>query len=165
MSLSVRVASVEDAAAIAAIYAPYVRTSAVTFELEPPDIGEIVRRMRSVQEAGLPFLVACAADGTVVGYAYAGLFRPREAYRFTVEDTVYLREDYAGRGVGRQLLSVVIDACREAGRKEMVTVIGGENPASVAMHRRLGFVNVGVLRRVGFKFAEWHDVTLMQLGL
>jgi len=165
MNLSVRDASLKDVPEITAIYAPYVRSSAVTFELEPPDVAEMEQRMRSVLEAGLPYIVAEGEDGAVAGYAYAAPFRPREAYRFTVEDTVYLRGEFVGRGLGRQMLSVLIERCRTADRKQMVAVIGGENPASVAMHRRLGFVQAGVLHRVGFKFAEWHNVTLMQLGL
>jgi L-amino acid N-acyltransferase YncA len=164
-NLLVRDARLGDAPAIAAIYAPYVRSSAVTFELEPPDVTEVERRMRSVLDGGLPYIVAETKEGEAAGYAYAGPFRPRKAYRFTVEDMVYLREEFVGRGVGRQMLSVLIDRCRAADLRQMVAVIGGEDPASVEMHRRLGFVEVGILHRVGFKFGEWHDVTLMQLGL
>jgi phosphinothricin acetyltransferase len=165
MNVAMRDADLKDAPAIAAIYAPYVRSSAVTFELEPPNAGEMERRMCSVLEAGLPYIVAETKEGKVAGYAYAAPFRPREAYRFTVEDTVYLGAEFVGRGLGRQMLSALIDRCRMAGRKQMVAVIGGDNPASIAMHRRLGFVQTGVLQGVGFKLGEWHDVTLMQLGL
>jgi phosphinothricin acetyltransferase len=150
--------------AIVAIYAPYVLSSAATFELEPPDAAEMERRMNSVLEGGLPYLVA-EVGGVVAGYAYASSFRPRAGYRFTVEDSVYLRADYAGKGIGRQLLGALIERCKAAGCRQMVAVIGGENPASVVMHRTLGFAHVGVLREVGFKFGEWQDVTLMQLGL
>jgi phosphinothricin acetyltransferase len=122
------------------------------------------RRMNSVLEGGLPYLVA-EVGGVVAGYAYASSFRPRAGYRFTVEDSVYLRADYAGKGIGRQLLGALIERCKAAGCRQMVAVIGGENPASVVMHRTLGFAHVGVLREVGFKFGEWQDVTLMQLGL
>jgi phosphinothricin acetyltransferase len=164
MSFLIRTAEAEDVPAIVAIYAPYVLSSAATFELEPPDAAEMERRMNSVLEGGLPYLVA-EVGGVVAGYAYASSFRPRAGYRFTVEDSVYLRAEYAGKGIGRQLLGALIERCKAAGCRQMVAVIGGENPASVVMHRTLGFAHVGVLREVGFKFGGWQDVTLMQLGL
>ena len=154
----------EDIPAVAAIYASYVRASAATFELEPPDADEVGRRMRTVMEGGLPYLVA-EVDGVAAGYAYASPFRAREAYRFTVEDSVYVRAEYAGRGVGRELLKELMKRCRDAGCHQMIAVIGGVNPASVAMHKAMGFAYVGVLREVGFKFDAWQDVTLMQRGL
>ncbi len=157
-------AGVADVPAVAAIYAAYVLTSAATFELEPPDPDEINRRMRSVIEGGLPYLVA-EVDGVVAGYGYASPFRPRVGYRFTVEDSVYVRAEYAGRGVGRGLLKELMERCRAAGCHQMVAVIGGVNPASVAMHKAMGFGHVGVLREVGFKFGAWQDVTMMQRGL
>jgi L-amino acid N-acyltransferase YncA len=161
---TVRVARAEDVGAIAAIYAPYVLGSAATFELEPPDAAEMLRRFRSVEQSGLPYLVA-EIDGVVAGYGYAAPFRLRPGYRFTVEDSVYVGADYVGRGVGRRLLVAVIEACKAAGCRQIVAVIGGENPASVAMHAAHGFVHVGVLRQVGFKFEAWHDMTLMQRAL
>jgi len=164
MSVFVRIAGVGDVPAIAAVYASYVLTSAVTFELESPDAGEIGRRMRSVMEGGLPYLVA-EVDGVVAGYAYASPFRAREAYRFTVEDSVYVRAEYARRGVGRELLKELMEGCRVAGCHQVIAVIGGVNPASVAMHAAMGFAHVGVLREVGFKFNAWQDVTLMQRDL
>jgi phosphinothricin acetyltransferase len=164
MSFLIRTAEAEDVPAIVAIYAPYVLSSAATFELEPPDAAEMERRMNSVLEGGLPYLVA-EVGGVVAGYAYASSFRPRAGYRFTVEDSVYLRADYAGKGIGRQLLGALIERCKAAGCRQMVAVIGGENPASVVMHRTLGFAHVGVLSEVGFKFGGWQDVTLMQRGL
>jgi L-amino acid N-acyltransferase YncA len=165
MSFLVRAACLEDARAIAAIYEPFVLTSTATLELEPPDAAEIERRLRSVQDAGLPYLVAEAPDGAVAGYAYATAFRPRAGYRFTVEDSVYLDAKFAGRGLGRRLLVELIVRCKAAGCHQMVAVIGGENPASVAMHASQGFADVGVLREVGFKFGAWRDVTLMQREL
>lgn len=164
MSLLVRMAGVEDVPAIAAIYALYVLMSAATFELDPPDADEVNQRMCSVIESGLPYLVA-EVDGVVAGYAYALPFRARGAYRFTVEDSVYVRADYAGRGVGRGLLRELMERCRVAGCRQMIAVIGGVNPASVAMHRAMGFEHVGVLREVGLKFDAWQDVTLMQREL
>jgi L-amino acid N-acyltransferase YncA len=164
MAIPIRAAGAEDAPAIAAIYASYVLKSASTFELEQPDAEEMLRRMRFVVEGGLPYLVA-EVDGVVAGYAYASPFRAREAYRFTVEDSVYVRADYAGHGVGRELLTELMERCRIAGRRQMIAVIGGVNPASVAMHKAMGFADVGVLRDVGFKFDRWQDVTLMQRRL
>jgi L-amino acid N-acyltransferase YncA len=164
MMTEIRSAVVEDAGEIAAIYAPYVLTSTATFEIEAPDAVEIVRRMSGVLSLGLPYLVA-EVDGEIAGYGYAGRFRPREAYRFTAEDTVYLRPEFAGRGLGRLLLSELIARARAAGIRQMVAVIGGENPASVRLHRALGFADAGVLRGVGYKFGEWLDVMMMQREL
>jgi len=164
MSFLIRDARPDDAPAIAAIYAPFVLTSTATLELESPNACEIERRLRSVQEAGLPYLIA-EAEGTVAGYAYATAFRPRAGYRFTVEDSVYLDARFAGHGLGRRLLGELIARCKAAGCHQMVAVIGGENPASVAMHTSQGFAHVGVLREVGFKFDAWHDVRLMQREL
>jgi phosphinothricin acetyltransferase len=161
---TVRVARLEDAAEIAAIYRGYVLGSTATFELEPPDAAEMLRRFRSVEESGLPYLVA-EIDGVVAGYGYAAPFRPRPGYRFTVEDSVYVRGEYAGRGVGRELLKELMERCRAAGCHQMIAVIGGVNPASVAMNKAMGFGHVGVLREVGFKFGAWQDVTMMQRGL
>jgi L-amino acid N-acyltransferase YncA len=164
MALLIRVAGVEDVPAIAAIYASYVRTSAATFELEPPGVDEMTGRVRSVLEGGLPYLVA-EMDDVVAGYAYASPFRARVAYRFTVEDSVYVEAGYSGRGIGRALLKELIARCRIVGCHQMIAVIGGMNPASVALHAAMGFVPVGVLREVGFKFDAWQDVTLMQREL
>jgi L-amino acid N-acyltransferase YncA len=164
MSLLIRIAGVEDVPAIVVIYASHVLTSAATFEMEPPDADEVDRRMHTVIEGGFPYLVA-EVDGMVAGYAYASPFRAREAYRFMVEDSVYVRAEYAGRGVGRELLKELMERCRVMGCHQMIAVIGGVNPASVAMHAAMGFAHVGVLREVGFKFDAWQDVTLMQRGL
>jgi len=164
MSPEIRPATSADSHAIAAIYAQYVLNNAATLELEPPDASEIERRMADVLARGLPYLVA-EVDGLVAGYAYAGAFRPRPGYRYTVEDSVYLQPEFAGRGLGRSLLGELIVAAKASGCHQMVAMIGGENPASVAMHRSQGFAEVGVLREVGRKFGEWVDVTLMQREL
>ena len=153
-----------DVLAIAAIYRHYVLTSAATMELEAPDEAEMARRLGDVRGRGLPYLVA-EADGEVVGYGYASAFRPRAGYRYTVEDSIYLRADCAGRGVGRRLLEAVIAASRDAGCRQMVAVIGGENPGSIRMHGAMGFAQVGVLRGAGWKFDRAQDITLMQLEL
>jgi L-amino acid N-acyltransferase YncA len=162
--VDVREASADDVAAIAAIYRPYVLTSAATMELEPPDEAEMMRRFSDIRSRGLPYVVA-ETDGEVIGYGYAGPFRPRTGYRYTVEDSIYLRADAAGKGVGRRLLEAVIAASRAAGCRQMVAVIGGENPASVAMHRAMGFAMAGVLHGAGWKFERPQEITLMQLAL
>jgi phosphinothricin acetyltransferase len=151
-------------AAIVAIYRPYVLASAATMELEAPDEAEMARRLGDVRGRGLPYVVA-EADREVIGYGYAAPFRPRAGYRFTVEDSIYLRADCGGRGVGRLLLETVIAASRDAGCKQMLAVIGGENPASIRMHGAMGFAHVGVLRGAGWKFDQPQDITMMQLGL
>jgi phosphinothricin acetyltransferase len=162
--VNLREATPEDAGAIAAIYREYGVTSAATMELEPPDGAEIGRRMAEVRGRGLPYLVA-ELEGEVIGYGYASAFRPRPGYRYTVEDSIYLRADSARRGVGRMLLAAVIAASREAGCRHMVAVIGGDNPASIAMHRAMGFRLIGVMQGVGWKFDRAQDVTIMQLAL
>jgi phosphinothricin acetyltransferase len=120
--------------------------------------------MATVQQRDLPYLVA-TRDGIVVGYSYATPFRPRPAYRFTVENSVYVRQNCSGQGIGQALMHELIERCRMAGCKQMLAIIGGENPTSIALHRRLGFSHAGMLTNVGFKFDQFHDVTLMQLAL
>jgi L-amino acid N-acyltransferase YncA len=155
-----------DTAPIAAIYAHYVRNDIVTFESEPPDIDELNRRRAGVQAKGLPWLVAEIEDGVIAGYAYAGPYRPREAYRFTVEDSIYLDPGRLGKGIGSALLAQLIAACEAAGAKQMVAVIGGRpDTASVRLHAKFGFRQVGVLEAVGFKFGRWIDTILMQRTL
>ena len=164
MFVALREAASHDAAAIAAIYRTYVLSSAATMELEPPDEEEMARRMEAVHRQGLPFLVA-EEEGEIVGYGYATPFRPRPGYRFTVENTVYLRGDRTGCGLGRRLLEAVMQACRKAEYRQMIAVIGGDNPSSVAMHRALGFTVAGILRGAGWKFDQPQDITLMQREL
>ncbi|HTS22380.1 MAG TPA: GNAT family N-acetyltransferase [Casimicrobiaceae bacterium] len=163
--VSLRAASAVDAPATAAIYAHHVRHGTASFELDPPDTGEMERRWRDVTDRGLPYLVAVSA-GEVIGYAYAGPYRPRPAYRFTVEDSVYVRADACGRGIGRVLLGELIEAATHAGARQMIAVIGdAENAASIGVHAALGFRRVGVLDKVGNKFSRWLDVVLMQRAL
>jgi phosphinothricin acetyltransferase len=165
LAIELREAAERDFAAIAAIYAEHVRTGTATFEIEPPDPAEMVRRWREVRSRGLPYLVA-VADAQVVGYAYAGPYRPRPAYRFTVEDSIYLRGDACGRGIGRSLLSQLIDDAERAGARQMIAVIGdAANAASIRVHAALGFRQIGVLKSVGNKFSRWLDVVLMQRTL
>ena len=164
-SIALRAAVAEDMAAIAAIYAHHVRTGTASFELDPPDTAEMMRRWRDVASRGLPYIVAVASDD-VLGYAYAAPYRPRPAYRFTVEDSVYVRADAHGRGFGRALLAELIEQSTRTGARQMVAVIGdAANQASIRLHASLGFRQLGVLASVGNKFSRWLDVVLMQRAL
>lgn len=166
MDVTIRPAGPDDAAAIQAIYAHHVLTGTGTFETDPPDLSEIRRRMDKVASLGWPWLVACEASGRVAGYAYAGPFRERAAYARTVEDSIYVAEGQAGRGIGRLLLSALIKACRSAGARQMLAVIGdSDNAGSIGLHRALGFGDAGVLREVGHKFGRDLDVVILQLSL
>ncbi|KAA5607360.1 N-acetyltransferase family protein [Roseospira marina] len=164
---SITDAAVEDAAAVQAIYAHHVRTGTATFELEPPTCAAMTDRMAAVQAAGLPWLVAReSGNGRVLGYAYAGPFRARPAYRLTVEDSVYLDPSAAGLGLGAALLNAVIDRCGARDVRQMIAVIttpGGE--ASVALHRKLGFELIGELPAVGRKFGRWLGTIYMQRAI
>lgn len=163
--IEIRTATVDDMEAIARIYSHYVLHSAATFEIDPPDAIEMERRWKSITSLGLPFLVA-ETDGAVVGYAYAGRYRPRPAYEFTVEDSIYIDPRATGRGLGKRLLSSLMTACEKAGSRQMIAVIGDSaNAASVALHTSLGFRQAGHLREVGFKFGKWYDTILMQRAL
>ena len=158
--MHVRSANEADAAACAAIYAPYVTDTAVSFELEPPDTGEMARRIA----ASHAWLVL-EDGGSVVGYAYAGTFHPRAAYRFACETSVYLQRDFVRRGGGRALYAVLLPLLRERGFTSAIAGMTLPNEGSVGLHRALGFELVGTYRRVGFKFDTWHDVAWTQLML
>jgi phosphinothricin acetyltransferase len=163
--VALRAATAADVPAIAAIYAHHVRTGTASFEIEPPDAAEMERRRSDVAERGLPYIVAVAA-GQLTGYAYAAPYRPRPAYRFTVEDSVYVREEARGRGIGRMLLAELVEASTRAGARQMIAVIGdAANVASIRVHAALGFRQIGVLDSVGRKFERWLDVVLMQRAL
>ena len=150
---------------IQAIYAEAVLRGTGTFETEPPDVEELRRRRAEVLGRGLPYLVA-VGGGRVLGYAYANYFRPRLAYRYFVEDSIYLHPEAQGRGLGRRLLGELIRQCEAAGARQMVAVIGdSQNQASIGLHRALGFEQVGLLRSSGWKFGRWLDVVLMQREL
>ncbi len=160
----------DDVAAIAAIYGYHVLHGVASFEEVPPAVEEIARRRGEIVARGLPYLVAERANGTdrprVVGYCYAGLFRPRSAYRFTVEDSIYVDSTEVGRGIGRALLEPLLARSTELGYRQMVAVIGGSDTVpSIRLHQALGFVEVGVLPAVGFKFGRWIDIVLMQRAL
>ena len=155
-----------DLAAITAIYGEAVRNGTASYELEPPSLEEMTRRWRALEEAGYPHLAA-ERGGEVVGYAYAGPFRERRAYRFMVEDSLYIAPEAQGRGIGRALLSELIAISERQGFRQMVAVIGGgnEHPASVALHAALGFRHVGVIAGSGFKHGRWLDTLIMQRPL
>ncbi len=151
--------------AIAHIYAHHVNHGTATFEIEPPDSSEIERRWSDVTAKGLPWLVA-EDGGEVVGYAYAGSYRPRLAYRHTVEDSIYVRADRLGTGVGRLLMPALIDGTKACGMRQMIAIIGDSgNQASINLHRRFGFEHAGLLKNVGFKFGCWLDTVFMQRSL
>jgi len=150
---------------VAAIYAYHVRVGLGSFEESPPSVEEIGRRREAVVAMGLPYLVA-VADGRVVGYAYAALYRTRSAYRFTLEDSIYVAPDVARRGVGRSLLTRLIERCTVLGYRQMVAVIGDSaNVGSIRLHEALGFAPIGVQPAVGFKHGRWVDCVLMQRAL
>ncbi|MDF2094461.1 GNAT family N-acetyltransferase [Aquibaculum arenosum] len=147
------------------IYAREVEQGTASFELAPPDGADFARRCRTVLDAGLPWLVA-KRDEQVLGYAYAGVYRPRPAYRFTVEDSVYVHPAARGQGLGRALLAAVVDEATRAGRRQMVAVVGDSaNTGSIALHEALGFRRVGTFENVGFKFGRWLDTVLLQRPL
>ena len=161
----IRPARPEDIPAIARIYGHAVRHGTASFELEPPDEAEMRRRQRALLEGNYPYLVA-ELDGAVAGYAYAGPYRARPAYRFSVEDSVYIAPEMQRRGVGHALLQRLIADSEARGFRQMVAVIGDSaQAASIALHDRAGFRHVGTLRSVGFKFGRWLDSVLMQRAL
>ena len=163
--LIVRPSRGADVAAIAAIYGHHVLHGVASFEEVPPSAAEMGCRRDEILALGLPYLVA-ERTGRVVGYCYAGLFRTRSAYRFTLEDSIYIDPAEIGRGIGRKLLQPLIEQCAECGYRQMVAVIGGsETVASIRLHRALGFVLIGVLPAIGFKFGRWIDTVLMQRAL
>jgi phosphinothricin acetyltransferase len=161
----IRPATEADSETLSAIYGHHVQHGLATFEEIPPSPGEMDQRRRAIVAYGLPYLVAEEA-GRVLGFAYAGPFRPRAAYRYTVEDSVYIAPDQMGKGVGRAVLSAVLDACEALGLRQAIAVIGDTgNAASIGLHRSLGFEHAGVTRSVGFKHGRWVDVVWMQKPL
>jgi phosphinothricin acetyltransferase len=160
-----RPATAADIAAIAAIYGPAVLHGTASFELDPPDEAEMLRRFQAVTGAGYPYFVA-TLDGRVVGYAYANAYRARPAYRFTVEDSVYIAPEAQGKGVGKLLLKALIEASTARGYRLMVAVIGdSRNQASITLHRNAGFTFCGTIHSVGHKFGRWLDSVIMELPL
>jgi phosphinothricin acetyltransferase len=165
MTVTVRPATSADVPAIARIYAHAVEHGTASFELTAPDQAEMTRRFDELTTNGFPYLVA-VVDGAVVGYAYAGPYRARPAYRFTVENSVYVAHDSHRRGVGKALLQALIEGCTEKGFRLMVAVIGdSEQAASIGLHEATGFRHAGVFENIGYKFDRWLDSVLMQRAL
>ena len=165
MRLSVRPATPADIPAIAAIYGASVRTGTASFELEPPDEAEMANRMQAILVGGFPYLAA-DCDGRFAGYAYAALYRTRPAYRFTVEDSVYVDPAVQRLGVGRALLDALIAACAQRGFRQMIAVIGEPaNTASIRLHEKFGFHLVGIFRGIAWKHGRWLDTVQMQRPL
>ncbi len=157
----VRPATLADMADVAAIYGIYALTGTATFEEQAPDTAEMQRRFEAIAGQSLPYLVA-VEGGRVCGFAYAALFRQRSAYRFTVEDSIYIHPECTGRGLGRRLLADLVTRSEALGLRQMVAVIGdSDNRASIGLHASLGFAAAGQLASVGFKFGRWLDVVFM----
>jgi phosphinothricin acetyltransferase len=165
MPLTIRPATFDDIPVITRIYANAVNTGTASFELEPPNEAEMTRRMRSVLERGFPYIVA-EIDGVVAGYAYASSYRTRPAYRFAVENSVYVAPESHRRGIGKALILKLIESCTALGFRQMIAVIGDSNQAaSIGVHRACGFSDAGNLRAIGWKFGRWLDTPMMQLAL
>ena len=154
-----------DIPQIQPIYAHHVLHGAASFEEIPPDIAEMRDRFAALKSKHMPY-IAAVEDGRILGYAYAGPYRPRPAYRYTVEDSIYLAPDQAGRGLGKKLLSEIIARCTARGFRQMIAIIGDSgNAGFINLHRYLGFAMIGTFPAVGFKFGRWIDSVLMQKAL
>ena len=163
--MDLRAARLEDITAITAIYRPAVISGTASFELEPPSEEEMRRRYEAITGGGYPYFVA-VSEGAVVGYGYANAFRPRPAYRFSVENSIYVTPDHQGKGVGRTLLEALIGACAAQGFRQMIAVIGDSGQrASIGLHRSLGFTFCGTVHSVGYKHGRWLDTVMMQRTL
>ena len=155
----------EDIPAIAAIYAHHVLNGTGTFETEPPNAADMATRRADVLSKGLPYLVA-EQDGEILGFAYGNWFKPRPAYRYSVEDSVYLAPDLHRQGLGRALLAELLTRCETAGIRKVMAIIGDSaNAGSVGVHRALGFSQVGIVEACGWKFGAWRDIVIMQKTL
>jgi phosphinothricin acetyltransferase len=158
----IRAALTADVPAIAAIYGYAVVHGTASWELEPPDAAEMLRRMQALTDAGWPYIIA-ETDGHLLGYAYASAYRPRAVYRFTCEDSIYIAPDAQGRGIGRLLLTELIARCEAMGLRQMVAVIGdSQSEPSIRLHRAMGFSPAGMIRSAGWKQGRWLDQILMQ---
>ncbi len=163
--IQIRPAGPADIAAITRIYADAVEHGTASFELEPPDEAEMARRQQALLNKSYPYLVA-ESGGVVAGYAYAGPYRARPAYDWTVEDSIYVAPEAHGQGIGRQLLTHLVKEAEARGFRQMIAVIGDSaQAASIAVHERAGFVLIGTLRSTGFKHGRWLDTVLMQRPL
>jgi phosphinothricin acetyltransferase len=163
--MDIRPARIDDIPEIQAIYAHHVLHGAGTFEETPPSIEEMTERFHAITSRGWAYIVATDATG-VIGYAYFAQLRERSAYRFCAEDSIYVRDDVRGQGVGKALVQQLLEAAERAGFRQMMAVIGdSDNVGSIGVHASLGFQRVGLLRACGFKFNRWVDAVYMQRGL
>jgi L-amino acid N-acyltransferase YncA len=161
----VRDSTEADIAQITAIYAHYVRTHTATFEIDPPDEAEMKSRWSGIHSAGFPYVVA-ESNQRVLGYCYVSWYRLRPAYRYTLENSVYVAPENVHGGVGHALLDHVLKMCERAGYREIIAIIGdSDNAPSIGLHRKAGFAHVGTLRNVGYKFDRWLDSVVMQRSL
>jgi L-amino acid N-acyltransferase YncA len=164
MTVSIRPVMPEDATAIADIYAHHVLHGTATYETVPPSAAATREKIEHIRSRGWPFLVACE-DEVVLGYCYATQFRDRPAYAFSCEDSIYVSVDHTRRGIGRTLLAALLKAATEQGFRQMVAVIGGAEPGSIALHSALGFAHAGRLPAMGWKAGRWLDSVYMQIAL
>ena len=153
-----------DVLAIAAIYKHYVENTAITFDTEVPSEAAIAEKYAHLVTLGHPLIVA-ESGGTPIGYAYASFYRPRAAYRFTCEDSLYLHPDAKGKGIGKAMLTELLEQSRRFGFKQMIAVITADTANSIAIHEKFGFRHVGRYEAVGYKFHRWHDIVHLQLAL
>ena len=164
-ALIIRDATPDDMIAVQGIYAVHVLHGTATFEEVPPSVDEMLGRRAQILAAGMPYLVA-VLNGEVVGYCYAAQYRPRVAYRYTIEDSIYLAENQAGKGLGKALLAALIERCEQGPWRQMIAVIAGNNNfSSIGLHRSMGFTHAGTQMATGFKFGQWIDVVFMQRAL
>ncbi|MFD1746373.1 GNAT family N-acetyltransferase [Rhizobium helianthi] len=165
MTYRLRDAIVADLPAITAIYRESVLNGTASYELTPPDEAEMMGRFTALREKDYPYIVVEGDDGALLGYAYASAFRTRPAYRWLVEDSIYLAPESRGKGLGKALLQALIDRCTALGFRQMTAVIGGASPASARLHQSLGFEHVGLMKGTGFKHDRWLDTIIMQREL
>jgi L-amino acid N-acyltransferase YncA len=165
-NIEIRPATADDLPRITEIYADAVRNGTSSYELEPPSLAEMTTRFNTITTGGYPYIVA-ATGGAVLGYAYASAFRPRPAYRFIVENSVYVAPEAKGKGIGKALMLALIGECERLGFRQILAVIGDGSPGSlsVKLHERLGFRLAGRLEATGYKHGRWLDTALMQLSI
>lgn len=165
MTVHLRDISASDLDAITAIYRDAVLSDVASYELAPPEREEMAMRLSAITVQGYPYIAAVDENGVLIGYAYVSAFRMRPAYRWMVEDSIYLAPAARGRGIGKALLAELISRCTVLGFRQMVAVIGGAHPASIALHNSLGFEETGLLKGSGYKHGRWLDTMLMQRQL
>jgi L-amino acid N-acyltransferase YncA len=163
-TIRVRASTEDDVPAMIAIYTYHIQHGLGDYEIEPLHPDDLKRRRKTMLKRRLPHLVA-EQNGVVVGYAYAVPFRKRPAYRYTVKHSIYVHKDHLHEGIGRQLLPALIDACAEAGYRQMISYIDGANTASMQLHENFGFAKIAVLKSIGFKFGHWTDTVMLQRAL